>query len=160
MIEEQARVLLPRRDQQWRLRARGVVDDRQRVGQSRRHVQIDDAEPSRGLRVAVRGGGRRRLLERHDVSQARAVERVEERQLGRARIAEEVVDAGGAQDLDEAAGDLHQRGGRGVSIGRPCGTYRASMKLRISPGVFPCSASRITSRVMSMQSVHVAAWLV
>jgi hypothetical protein len=35
-----------------------------------------------------------------------------------------------------------------------------SMKLRISPGVFPCSVSRITSRVMSIQSVHVAAWLV
>jgi len=49
---------------------------------------------------------------------------------------------------------------RGVVHRRPCGTYRASMKLRISPGVFPCSVSRITSRVMSMQSVHVAAWLV
>ena len=38
--------------------------------------------------------------------------------------------------------------------------YLASMKVRISAGVLPWSVSRITSRVMSVQSVQVAAWLV
>ena len=123
-------------------------------------MEVDDAEPSRRLRVSVGGGRRRRLLERDDVRQSGAVERVEERQLGGAGVAEEVADAGGAEDLDQSGGDLHQRCGRGVSIGRPCGTYLASMNVRISPGVFPCSVSRITSRVTSMQSVQVAAWLV
>src|SRR2546428_20740 len=33
------------------------------------------------------------------------------------------------------------------------------MSFRISPGVFPCSVSRLTSRVTSMQGVQVAAWL-
>ena len=51
-------------------------------------------------------------------------------------------------------------GGRGVSIARPCGTYLASMSVRIWAGVLPSPVSRITSRVMSMQSVQVAAWLV
>src|SRR2546422_4142327 len=48
--------------------------------------EVDDAEPSRRLRVSVGGGRRRRLLERDDVRQSGAVERVEERQLGGAGV--------------------------------------------------------------------------
>ena len=118
------------------------------------------ADLTRGLSVPVGGGHDRGLLEPDDVVERRTVERIEERQLRRAGVAEEIVDAGGAEDLDQSSGDLHQRGGRGVSIGRPWDTYFASMSRRISAGAFPSAVSRITSRVMSMHNVHVAAWLV
>ena len=122
--------------------------------------EVDDAQASRRLRIPIGRRRGRRLLKGDDVREAGAVESVEERQLRRAGVTEEVVHAGGAEDLDEPGGDLHQRGGRGVSIGRPCGTYLASMSVRTWAGVLPSPVSRITSRVMSMQSVQVAAWLV
>jgi hypothetical protein len=159
-VEQQPRVLLAGGDQQRTLRPRGVVNDRQGIGEPGRDVEVDHAEPSRRLGIPVGGGARRRLLQRDDIREAGAVERVEEGQLRRAGIAEEVVDVGSAKDLDEPRGDLHQRGGRGVSMGRPCGRYLASMKRRISPGVLPSPVSRITSRVTSVHNVQVAAWLV
>ena len=82
-------------------------------------MEIHDAEPARRLRIAVGGGRGRCLLQRDDIREAGSVEGIQKWQLGRAGVAEEVVHPGPAQDFDQARGDLHQRGGRGVSIGRP-----------------------------------------
>ena len=47
-----------------------------------------------------------------------------------------------------------------MRTGAPGFTYFASTKRRISAAPLPSFVSRITSRVMSMHSVQVAAWLV
>jgi len=50
--------------------------------------------------------------------------------------------------------------GRAVGVGGPKCKYFSSMAVRIAGSVLPSPFMRITSRVMSMQTVHVAAWLV
>lgn len=47
-----------------------------------------------------------------------------------------------------------------MGVGAPNLTYFASMAARISASGLPSAFIRITSRVMSRQSVQVAAWLV
>jgi hypothetical protein len=80
-----------------------------------------------------------------------------------ARDAEDVVDALAARRLDDqvAAGRQHAHRTGGCGVGVACSRpYLASMAVRIWVGVFPSCVARITSRVMSRQSVQVAAWLV
>ena len=50
--------------------------------------------------------------------------------------------------------------GTGVGVDGPKPPYRVSICLRISGNGVPALCIFITSRVMSMQSVQVAAWLV
>ena len=106
-VHQEARILLARGDEERRLRPRGAVEDREAVGEAGRDVDVDDADRPRRLRVAVGRGDRRRLLEPEHVLEPGVGEGVEEGQLGRARIAEEVADAGGAEDLHQHGGDVH-----------------------------------------------------
>ena len=53
----------------------------------------------------------------------------------------------------------HLPGGRGVGVAYRV-PYLASIDARTWAGVFPACVSVITSRVMSVQSPQVAAWLV
>ena len=50
--------------------------------------------------------------------------------------------------------------GSGVGVGGPKAPYFVSMSRRIWASGVPAWCMRITSRVMSMHSVQVAAWLV
>ena len=50
--------------------------------------------------------------------------------------------------------------GSGVAIGLPMRPYFASIPRRIFGTSAPAARSFITSRVMSVQTPHVAAWLV
>ncbi len=107
LVHEEARVLLPGRHHQRRLGPRRVVEDRETVGEAGRHVDVDDADPSRRLRVPVGRRHRRGLLEPEHVLEPRVGQRVQEGKLGGARVAEEVADAGRSQDLHQHGGDIH-----------------------------------------------------
>ena len=104
-MDEQARVLLAGREQDGAPRTRGVVQYRERVGETGRDVDVGDADRARGLSVAVGRGNDGRLLKPDDVVEVRAVERVQEGQLRGARVAEQMADAGRSERG-------HQRGGR------------------------------------------------
>ena len=107
VVHEKARVLLAGGDEQRSLGARGVVQDREPVGHARRHVDVDDPDLPRGLGVTVRRRHRGRLLERHHVLEPGVGQRVEERQLGGAGVAEEMAHAAPPQDLHQDRGDAH-----------------------------------------------------
>ena len=65
-------------------------------------MQVDEGSPAGGERPAVGHADRGRLLKAEHISDVRRVdERVHERHLGRARIAEDVGDPLIAQDVDE-----------------------------------------------------------
>jgi hypothetical protein len=76
---------------------------------------------------------------------------------------EDVADTLAPQGLDDQLAASRPRahgvGGRGVGMGLPR-TYLASIARRTWAGVRPSRVARITSRVMSRQRLHVAAWLV
>jgi hypothetical protein len=85
-------------------------------------MDVAGREPARRTRVAVRHGDHYGLLQPEDIAQVGVVgERMHDRQLGRAGIAEDLRHAFGPQQLDEgrAAADLvglHPVGHE------PCGT--------------------------------------
>src|ERR1700733_3304820 len=65
-------------------------------------MQVDEGGPAGGERPAVGHADRRRLLKAEHIRDVRRVdERVHERHLGRARIAENVSDPLITQDVDE-----------------------------------------------------------
>ena len=65
-------------------------------------MQVDEGSPAGGERPAVGHADRGRLLKAEHISDVRRIdERVHERHLGRARIAEDVGDALITQDVDE-----------------------------------------------------------
>ena len=99
--------MLTRGDHERRLCPRGVVEDREAVGEAGCHVDVDDPEPPGGLGVAVGRGDRRGLLEPQHVLEPRVREGVEERQLRRPRVAEEITDAGRSEDLHQHGRDVH-----------------------------------------------------
>ena len=91
LFELQPPVLLAGRDQQRRPFAIGVVEHAHRVAQAAADVQVDDAQRPRGHGIAVGHGHHRHFLQAQDVLKAAiADQRVVQRQLGRARIAEEM----------------------------------------------------------------------
>ena len=72
------------------------------VTEAARRVQVDEAGPARRLGVAVGHGDHARFLQRPDIADIRRVEqRVHQRQLGRAGIAEHVAHALAAQDFEQ-----------------------------------------------------------
>ena len=107
LVHEKARVLLTRRHQERRLGPRRVVQDREAVREAGRNVDVGDADLSRRLRVAVGRRDRGGFLEPQHVLEPGVGQRVEERQLGRAGVAEEIADPGGSQDLHEDGRDVH-----------------------------------------------------
>ena len=108
-MDEQARVLLTGREEHGASRARSIEQDRERVGQAGRDVDVGDADLTRGLGVPVGGGHDRGLLEPDDVVERRAVERIQERQLRGAGVSEEVAHAGRAERGDQRGGSVHAR---------------------------------------------------
>ena len=84
------------------------------VAEPRRHVHVAGDELAAGARVAVRHGHHDRLLQAQHIRQVRMLlERVHDRQLGGAGIAEEVRDALVLQEREKggAAGDaIHELG--------------------------------------------------
>ena len=78
------------------------------VAETGRHVHVAGDELARGAREAVRHGHHQRLLQAQHVGEVRMLlERMHDRQLGGARVAEEVRDALVLEEREEggAAGD-------------------------------------------------------
>jgi len=101
--------LLARRDDERRLVAMGGVDVAERVTQSCGRMQIDKAGVAGRLCIAVGHADGARLLQRqHIVDVGWPV--AQERQFGRARIAEHRVDAEGAQQLERRLLDGEKSG--------------------------------------------------
>jgi hypothetical protein len=91
-------------DQDRRSSLLGVVEHAHRVAEPRRHVQVDDGELARCLGVAVGHCHHRRLLQGEHVAHLVVDrERVHQRQLGGAGIAEHDRDAFLLEQLEEGA---------------------------------------------------------
>jgi hypothetical protein len=125
--------------QHRRTRFVGVVQHAHRVAEAGRRVQADDGEPISRLRVAARHRHRGRFHQRQDVTRLRLHrERVHQRQLGRAGIAEDHFHALLPQDFEEGA--LAGHDGHGsfpllLLVGRHEGRSRklaAAMRVRQS----------------------------
>ena len=93
LAEPEAGVLLARGHHEGGPPLPGVVERAHAVAEPGADVEVRDSDPAGRLRPGVRHGHRDRLLEGQDVPDRGIVlEGVHERQLGRARIAEEVLD--------------------------------------------------------------------
>ena len=92
--QPQARILLAGGHHERRARLQRVVEHAERVAQPGRHVDVDDSRLAAGLRVVARGAERHALVQGHDVAELRIVQqRIEDRALGGAGIAEDELDA-------------------------------------------------------------------
>ena len=92
--EREALVVLAGSDEQRRARLLRVVQHAHGVTEARCDMEIDDGELARRLRVAVGHCQDRRLLQAEDVAQTGFDgQRIHQRQLGGAGIAEQDVDA-------------------------------------------------------------------
>ncbi len=97
-----ARVLLAGGDDERRLARLRGDEHAHGVAEAAHRVQVDEGGATRGERPAVGHADRRRLLKPEDVANVRRVdERVHERHLGRAGIAEDVGHALVAQDVEQ-----------------------------------------------------------
>ena len=102
LFEHQPAVLLAGGDQQRRPFAIGVVEHAHRVAQAARDVQVDDAQAARGHRVAVGHRHHGHFLQAEDVLKPPvADQRVVQRHLGRAGIAEDVPHAEAGEQVEE-----------------------------------------------------------
>ncbi len=110
LFEHQPTILLPGRDQEGRARAMGVVEHAHRVPQPATDVQVDDAERSRGLGVAVGHGDDGDLLQAEDVLDASILDHgIRKGQLGRAGVAEQILHAETGEHVEKGlyAADSH-----------------------------------------------------
>ena len=97
-------------DENGRARLLRVVEHAHGIAQPGRDVKIDDRELARGLRIAVRHPHDRRFLEPEQVTQLiLRCERVHQRQLGCAGIAEHDLDAFLLEQSEEGMLSGHQR---------------------------------------------------
>ena len=97
-----AGVLLAGGDDERRLARLGGDQHAHGVAEAAHRVQVDEGGAARSQRPAVGHADRGRLLQAEDVADVRRVdERVHERHLGRAGIAEDVSDALVAQDVEQ-----------------------------------------------------------
>jgi hypothetical protein len=108
--EVEALVVLPRRHEERGPGLLGVVQHAERVAEARRDVDVGDAELRGRLGVAVRHGDDGGLLEAEDVRDLRLADQaVHQRQLGRPRVAEYVLDALLPQEPQERLLPRHER---------------------------------------------------
>ena len=117
-------VLLAGRHDQRRAVGASVGEVADGVADTGRRVEVDEGGAARGLRVTVGHADGGRFLQReHVVDVLDAGQRVHERKLGRARVAEDVPDGFRAQDFEEdvAAGARHGRHGTRSVCGAPHG---------------------------------------
>ena len=90
-----------------------VEERAHRVAEARRDVHVAGDELARGARVAVGHRDHERLLQaEHEVRSGWSDERVHDRQFGGARIAEQMRDAFGAQQLQEGLAARYRCGHR------------------------------------------------
>jgi hypothetical protein len=109
LVENMARVLLPAGDNQRRAVFQRGEQHAHRVAQSWRDMQVHQRGLPARLRVAVRHRQRDALLQRQHI--AHAVGQVhQKRQLGRARIAEDIADAARPHPLEGRLADVHRQG--------------------------------------------------
>ena len=100
--QPQPGVLLPRRHHEGGARLERVVEHPERIAQAGGHVDVDHADPPARLRVVAGGAERHALVQGHDVAQLRIVQqRVEDGALGRAGVAEDVLDPVAEETLHE-----------------------------------------------------------
>ena len=99
---QMARVLLPRGDDERRLARLRGDQHAHGIAEPAHRMQVDEARAPRGQRPAVRHADRRRLLQAEHVGDVGGVdERVHQRHLGRAGIAEDVGDPLVAKDVEQ-----------------------------------------------------------
>jgi hypothetical protein len=82
------------------------------IAEAGRGVDVDEGGPSGGLGVAVGHGDNSRLLQRQDVVEvlaARSGQRIEQGQLGRTRVAEDVPDTFRCQHRQQHVAAQHGR---------------------------------------------------
>ncbi len=119
--EAVALLLLAGGDDQRRARDIGRIERADRVAEAGGDVDVAGGEPARGACEAVGHRQHDRLLQAEDVAHLGVVgERVHDRQLGRAGVAEDLCDAFGLKQLDEGAAAADLVGWRAVGHGR-CG---------------------------------------
>ena len=98
--EGEALIVLAGGEQDRRLRLLRVVEHAERVAEPGRDMDVGNGELARGLGIAVRHRHHRRFLERQHVAQPGLDrQRVHQRQLGGAGIAEDELDAFLLQEL-------------------------------------------------------------
>ena len=108
IAQPEPRVLLAGRHDHRRVVLERAVDHADGVAQPGRHVQIDERRLAARLAVEIRGADRHALMQMHDVLELRIVEqRIEQRALGRAGIAEDAIDAVGQKRLQEHLTSAH-----------------------------------------------------
>ena len=94
IAQAHARVLLAGRHHHRRTVLERAVDRPDGIAEARRHVEVHEGGLAAGLRIEVGGAGRDALVQVHDVFELRIVgQRIEQRALGRARVAEDAIDA-------------------------------------------------------------------
>jgi hypothetical protein len=99
---QMTRVLLAGGDHERGLARLRGDEHAHRIAEPAHCMQVDEAGAARGQRPAVRHADRRRLLEaKHVGDVGRVDERVHQRHLGRARIAEDMRDSLVAKDVEE-----------------------------------------------------------
>ncbi len=109
VLDEVPAVLLPGRHDQRCAGPPRVEQSDEPVGQARRHVQVDEGGAAGHPRVAVGHRDDRALLHAQDVVDVgRVDQRVEQRQLGGAGVAEDLVDAFVAQHGQERVDRFHE----------------------------------------------------
>lgn len=102
LFEHEPAILLPGSDEEGRAFAVGVVEHAHCVAEAAGDVQIDDAEPARGHRVAVGHRHDGHFLQAEDVLEAAVGdEGVVERHFGRAGIAEYMPHAVAGEEVEE-----------------------------------------------------------
>ena len=108
IAQPDARVLLARRHHHRRVVLERAVDHADAVAQPRRDMQVHEGGLAACLGVEVGGADRHALMQVHDVLELRVVEqRIEQRALGGAGIAEDAIDAMGQQRLEEHLTTAH-----------------------------------------------------
>ena len=126
IAQPHARVLLARRHHHRRVVLERAVDHADRVAEARRHMQVHEGRLAARLGVEVGRADRDALMQVHDVLQARIVEqRIEQRALGRAGIAEDALDAVIDEGLHQDLATAHGIFSRALALLLNQGTTRA-----------------------------------
>ena len=116
LLQAMALLLLPGGDQHRRAVELGVVERAHRVAQPGRDVHVAGGEPVGCARIAVRHADHQRLLQTQHVLDLRLLpERLHDRQLGGAGIAEHDVDAFGGEQRQECGAAGQVGAGREIS---------------------------------------------
>ena len=94
IAQAHARVLLAGRHDHRRVVLERAVDRTDRIAEARRHMEVHESGLAARLGIEVGGAGRDALMQVHDIIELRIVgQRIEQRTLGRPRIAEDAIDA-------------------------------------------------------------------